>query len=139
MIEFVYNTLALIGFEHPLHPIATHVPMGMIIGGFIFRLASFKWKDLEKTAHYCFTMALIFAPVTVLLGIMDWQHRLFGKMSGLIIAKLILGGIVMLLLALELYLYRKGKNGNSTMIPLYALIFGVAIGLGFIGGQIVFG
>lgn len=139
MIEFVYSTLALVGFEHPLHPIATHIPMGMIIGGFLFRLASFKWNDLEKTAHNCFVMALIFSPITALLGLMDWQHRLFGKMSGLIIAKLILGGVVMLVLALELYLYRKGNKGNSVMIPVYAAAFLIAILIGFIGGQIVFG
>ncbi|MGD2029642.1 MAG: hypothetical protein PVG86_06850 [Desulfobacterales bacterium] len=40
MIEFIYLTLATIGYSHPLHPAMTHVPMGMIIGGFLFAIGS---------------------------------------------------------------------------------------------------
>ena len=38
MIESIYAALAKVGFTHPLHPILVHVPMGMIIGMFIFSL-----------------------------------------------------------------------------------------------------
>jgi len=50
MIDFIYQTLARIGFSHPLHPAITHIPMGMVIGGFLFAAASFVFKkdDLAK-------------------------------------------------------------------------------------------
>ena len=40
MIEFVYQTLANLGYSHPLHPILTHVVLGMVIGGFLFAAAA---------------------------------------------------------------------------------------------------
>jgi len=139
MIEFVYNTLAAIGYTHPLHPAATHIPMGMVLGGFLFALASFKWGELMKTAHHCQILALVFLPFTVILGIMDWQHRLAGTVSIYIIAKLICAGTLAILLALTMYLYRKRNPGPRVLMVFYTLCLFNGIGLGFIGGQLVYG
>ena len=38
MVESLYTFLAAVGFTHPLHPMLTHVPMGMIIGMVVFSL-----------------------------------------------------------------------------------------------------
>jgi uncharacterized membrane protein len=139
MIEFVYNTLAAIGYTHPLHPVATHIPMGMVLGGFLFALASFKWEELAKTAHHCSILALLILPITATLGIMDWQHQLAGIMSIYITAKLILAGTLAILLALTIYLYRKGSLGPKALMLMYTLCLFNGIGLGFIGGQLVYG
>lgn len=58
MIDFIYETLSGLGFDHPLHPIAVHIPMGMIVGGFLFGLLGLKMEQLTRTAHYCFSLAL---------------------------------------------------------------------------------
>jgi len=39
MIEFIYQTLTKFGYTHPLHPTLTHVPIGLVIGAFLFALA----------------------------------------------------------------------------------------------------
>jgi uncharacterized membrane protein len=47
MIDFIYSTLVVLGYTHPLHPAVVHIPMGMVLGGFLFRLFSLKcliWK-----------------------------------------------------------------------------------------------
>ncbi len=139
MLEFVYNALAAIGFQHPIHAPTTHIPMGMAIGGFIFSLVSFKKPELSKTAFYCIVLALIASPFVTILGLMDWQHRYLGSWTNLIIAKMILAVVFMLLLAITVYLYRKGNVSNKVMFVMYALCLACSTGLGFIGGQIIFG
>lgn len=139
MIEFVYNLLASAGFTHPLHPVMTHIPMGMVIGGFIFQAASFRWEALSKTAHHCIVLALLFVPLTALLGFMDWQHRYMGYVSGLIIVKMILALTLFILLSVSVYLYRRRNPGMGVMTLLYALNLLNAAGLGFLGGVLIFG
>ena len=139
MIEFIYKTLESIGFTHPLHPVATHIPMGMILGSFLFALGSLKWDELAKTAHHCSILALLFLPITATLGIMDWQHRYAGMISNFIIAKLILAGTIAVLLSVTVYLYRKRNPGPKALMVLYTLCLFNGIGLGFIGGSLAYG
>lgn len=139
MIEFVYSSLAAAGFTHPLHPVMTHIPMGMVIGAFLFQIASFKWDELSLTAHNCIILAYIFIPPTVIFGYMDWQHRYEGFLSRMIIVKMILALALFLLLSADLYLYRKGMTGKKETAALYTLNLIAAVGLGFFGGILVFG
>ena len=139
MIEFVYTTLAAVGYTHPLHPASTHIPMGMLLGGFIFRLASFKWEDLCKTANYCLVLALIFTPVSAVLGLMDWQHRLYGKMNNLILAKLFLTSCLLVVLAVTLYREYKKTVSPRGLTLAYAALFLLASGLGLVGGELAYG
>jgi len=139
MLDFIYTTLASIGFAHPLHPVVTHIPMGMIIGGIIFKFASLKWENLSSTAYHCYVLALIGAFPTIVLGIMDWQYRYNGVINGLIIAKLILAVIFTITLSITVYSEYKKITSHRVSFILYALCFIPAVGLGFIGGELIFG
>ena len=76
MFEFIYQVLAKIGYTHPIHPAITHVPVGLIIGGFIFIFVGrfLKQPVLAETARHCMILALIFVPAAMFLGYLDWQH-----------------------------------------------------------------
>ena len=139
MIDFIYTTLASLGYTHPLHPAVVHIPMGMVLGGFFFKLFSLKWHHLEKTAHHCFVLALLFIPIVALLGFMDWQHRMLGRWTNLIIAKFILAGILTTLLTLTVALPEKTTVSSRTMMLLYVLCLFTAMAIGFVGGQLVYG
>ncbi len=142
MIELLYQLLGNIGFTHPLHPAITHLPMGMVMGAFLFQATSIalKKKDLEKTAFYCITVALIFVFPTMLLGFMDWQVKFEAEWSHLILIKFILAGILTVLLTTSFLSGRKDGDGKRTKIMiLYALCLFTAIGLGFTGGEIQYG
>jgi uncharacterized membrane protein len=139
MIDFIYTTLASLGYTHPLHPAVVHIPMGMILGGFLFKLFSFKWPALEKTAYHCFMLALAFVPVVALLGIMDWQHRMLGYWSRLIIAKFILAGVLTGLLTLTAVLHHRGNASPRLIMLVYTLCLIAAMAIGFVGGQLVYG
>jgi uncharacterized membrane protein len=139
MIEFIYSTLAAAGFNHPLHPVVTHIPMGMVMGALMFQIASFKWDELSKTAHHCIVLALVFLPPTALFGYMDWQHRYTGFLSNIIIAKIILAVALLLFLSASVYFYRKGVLDKKVITAIYLLNLAAATGLGFLGGMLIFG
>jgi uncharacterized membrane protein len=141
MIESIYQILAKIGYTHPLHPPATHLPAGLIIGGFIFALIAliFNRKTLAQTARHCFSLALAMAVVTILLGYMDWQHRLSGVELFEIKMKLLLAGILLFLLLVAVVYAALSGTFGKTLVTIYALCLLTVIGLGYFGGELVYG
>ena len=140
MIDTLYATLEAVGFTHPLHPVVVHIPMGMVIGAVLFGLAGLVWKQesLEKTAHHCATLALIFIVPTLITGILDWQGKLGGEWETLIIVKIVLGLLLTGLLTGAVILRAKGGDEKKIML-LYLLCMACAGGLGFSGGELVYG
>lgn len=141
MIEFIYQTLAKFGYSHPLHPAMTHIPMGMIIGGFLFAVgsAAMKKEDLSIAAHYCYTMALIFVLPTMMLGYMDWQYKFEAEWNGLILTKIILALMLVGMLVITFFYGKNMKVDVKKKLILYGICFVIAMGLGFIGGELQYG
>ena len=141
MIESIYQILAKIGFTHPLHPPATHLPAGLIIGGFIFALIAwiFNRKAPAQTARHCFGLALVMAVVTILLGYMDWQHRLGGADLFEIKMKLVLAGVLLFLLLVAVVYAALSGTFTKILVVIYALCLLTVIGLGYYGGELVYG
>jgi len=141
MIESIYQTLAKIGFTHPLHPPATHLPVGLIIGAFVFALMAwiFNRSKLAQTARHCFILALVMAVPTILLGIMDWQYRFGGAYLFEIKMKLALAGILLLLLLVAVVYASLAGAFTKTVMAIYALCLLTVIGLGYFGGELVYG
>ena len=141
MIEFVYQTLAKFGYSHPLHPAMTHIPMGMIIGGFLFAVGSavMKKDDLAMAAHYCYTLALIFVLPTMILGYMDWQYKFDGEWNRLILTKIIMAVILTIMLVITFFYGKNVKVDIKQKLILYVICFTIALGIGFIGGELQYG
>lgn len=141
MIESIYQTLAKIGYTHPLHPPATHLPVGLIIGAFAFALLAwiFDRKNLAQTARHCLILAFIMAVPTILLGLMDWQYRFGGAYLFEIKMKLVLGGILLLLLLIAVVYDALAGAFTKTGLAIYALCLLTVIGLGYFGGELVYG
>ena len=140
MIESVYALLAKVGFTHPLHPALTHIPMGMVMGCFFFGFLAWyaKKSDFLKTCLHCSVLALIFIVPTIVAGIFDWQHRYGGRYETLIIIKMILAAVLTGLLGYSIALNRQGTETKKLFL-IYALCLACAVGLGFSGGQLVYG
>ena len=141
MIESIYQTLAKIGYTHPLHPPATHLPAGLIIGAFVFALMAwiFNRSNLAQTARHCFILALVMAVPTILFGLMDWQHRFGGAYLFEIKMKLVLSGILLLLLLVAVVYASLAGAFTKTVMAIYALCLLTVIGLGYFGGELVYG
>jgi uncharacterized membrane protein len=140
MVENLYSLLANIGYSHPLHPMLTHIPMGMIIGMVVFAFLGLIWKNknFDQTAYYCSVFALVAIPLVISAGILDWLHFQQGEWNSYIIAKMILAAILTILLIFSVILKRKGST-PSRMVLVYILCLACAAGLGYSGGQLVYG
>ena len=141
MIESIYQALAKIGYAHPLHPPATHLPVGLIIGAFTFALLAwiFNRKSLAQTGRHCLILALVMAVPTILLGFMDWQHRFGGAYLFEIKIKLVLAGILLLLLLVTVVYTALSGTFTKAVVALYGLCLVAVIGLGYFGGELVYG
>jgi uncharacterized membrane protein len=141
MIESIYQTLAKIGYTHPLHPPATHLPAGLVIGAFVFALIAwiFNRKSLAQTARHCMILSLVMAVPTVLLGLLDWQHRFGGAYLFEIKMKLVLAGILLFLLLVAVVYVALSGTFTKTVVAIYALCLLTVIGLGYFGGELVYG
>lgn len=141
MIDFLYETLQELGFVHPLHPAATHLPMGLVLGAFIFAATAFvlKKEELNKTAYHCSILALLTAIPAIFVGITDWQYRLDGSWTMPIQIKIPLSIVLLLLLG---SIYKVGKSPKKKpflMLVLYALSSLVVMNIGFFGGELIYG
>lgn len=140
MIASIYGLLESVGFTHPLHPALTHIPMGMVMGCFFFGIVAwyFKKQDLRKTALHSSILALIFIFPTIVAGVLDWQYFYGGIMQPLIIIKMVLAVVLTVLLAISIKM-NLGTASNKNLFIIYALCLACATGLGFSGGEMVYG
>lgn len=141
MINSLYQTLSKIGYTHPLHPPITHLPLGLIIGGFIFAVVAlvFNQKSFLQTARRCMVLALIALPPTVLIGLADWQQYYGGALLFPITMKMVLAAVLVVCLAIAVKLGLRKEYGPMRVIPVYALSLLAAIGIGYFGGELVYG
>jgi uncharacterized membrane protein len=142
MFDFIYQFLEKVGFTHPLHPAMTHIPVGMVIGGFLFALAAFlsKKQNLWATAHHCYILAALSVLPTVMLGVMDWQYKFRGEWSYLIILKIIMACVLTALLLVAIKFGKPGENkSNLVKLVIYAACLVAATSLGFLGGELQYG
>jgi uncharacterized membrane protein len=140
MVENLYSFLSTVGFTHPLHPMLTHVPMGMIIGMIVFATLGLLWQDknFDQTAFYCSVLALVAILPVIGAGILDWLHFQQAAWNVYIIVKMILGGILTVLLVFSVVLKRRGMPPGRMWL-LYLLCLACAGGLGYSGGELVYG
>lgn len=140
-MEFVYQTLVKLGYTHPLHPVLTHVVLGMVIGCFLFAALAKAVRNpgLSQTARHCSILALVMLLPTALLGLMDWQHFYSGGMLLPIKMKIMLAFLLLLLLILAHVFNRKQKIVSNGVFFLYTICLLAAVGLGYFGGELVYG
>ena len=141
MVDFIYQTLIKIGYTHPLHPTLTHVPIGLVMGSFFFAIAGliFKRTNLAQTARHCAVLALIAAVPTAILGILDWQHFYGDALLFPIKMKLVLAGVLLFFLFLAVIFGFLSETVSKIIIPMYVLCLLTAVGLGYFGGELVYG
>lgn len=140
MVESLYTLMASLGFTHPLHPMLTHIPMGMIIGMVTFSLFGLITGNgtLSQTAFHCSVFALLAVFPVMGAGILDWLQFQEGSWNNYIIAKMALAALLTVLLAVSVILKRKGAS-QGKMLLIYLLCLTCASGLGYAGGELVYG
>ncbi len=140
MVDAIYTFLQGLGFHHPLHPPLTHLPMGLVMACFVFSLLALILSQpaLLKSAYHCCLLAAVSLVPTAAAGLLDWLYRYGGSMDTWIIIKMVLAPTLLAVLLVSLWQYRKGASPGR-MLVLYGLASLCAAGLGFSGGELVYG
>ena len=114
--------------------------MGMVMGSFFFGIAALRWpaQNFSRSAFHCSILAILFVVPTALTGMLDWQHSFGGTLEPLIIIKMVLATLLTLTLLITVKMGQANKSAK-TMLILYVLCLCMAVGLGFSGGQLLYG
>jgi mono/diheme cytochrome c family protein len=141
MIDSLYNLVAKMGFTDPLHAPLTHMPIGLVIGAFLFFLVAvlFGRKNLLVTARHVSILAFLFVFPTILFGVFDWLHYFKGALIAPIKYKMVLASAVLVLLAVGIIIGSELKVRTAPMMVVYALAVVTVVGLGWFGGKLVYG
>jgi hypothetical protein len=122
-----------------LHPPAAHIPIGLVIGAFIFLLVALIFKRrFLTTAHQCIVLALIFLFPATFLGFTDWLHFYAGAWSFPIKMKIAMTGTLLIFLTAAVIMEIKKIGGLMSKFFVYFLCLVSVIGIGYFGGSLVF-
>jgi uncharacterized membrane protein len=141
-IDSFYNALNQLGFSDPVHATLVHMPMGLLVGAFIFVwLATFSisWKRLAVSAHHCIILAFLFLFPVICFGIADWRHFYAGAWITPIKMKMGLAAVLFTLSLAAVMLGFKGKENTKTTLALSTLSLVVVVLLGWYDARLVYG
>jgi mono/diheme cytochrome c family protein len=141
MIETIYHVLEKLGFGEPIHPPMDHMPEGLVVGAWVLLLASWLLRrpTLEVSARHCMVLSLIFLFPAVVSGYMDWQHFYSGAWIFAIKIKIALSVLFLVVLAASVIISFKAEGRYAIILTAYTLCFINVLGIGFYGGQLVYG
>jgi uncharacterized membrane protein len=141
MLESIYPSLNKLGYTHPLHPALTHLPIGLIMGGFIFCLLALVLKRyaLFQASRYCLILTLCALPFTLVAGFADWQQYYDGKWLVPITMKLIFAGLLLIMVGYAIRISFRQENAIGKTLFLYAIGTILVVALGYFGGDLVYG
>jgi uncharacterized membrane protein len=118
MIHSIYVLLKGLGYDHQIHPMVTHITVGLTIGTLVFGLVSliFRRVRLKLIAWHCAVLAFVSVVPTALFGYMDWREKFNGEWLTTIIIKMILAAVLFVCLFAGLMLGREHgaeKQGSA--------------------------
>ncbi|ABM60935.1 c-type cytochrome domain-containing protein [Halorhodospira halophila] len=140
-VDFFYNFLAGLGYTHPVHPIAVHVTIGLVVAALVFALLALspRYEKYAVTARHCVTLGFIMVFPTILLGFMDWLYYYGGGWTTTFKIKVTFGLILAVLLGIAALLPAKLTYRSPAVLASYLASFLVVVVLGYYGGELVHG
>ncbi len=140
MIESLYALFREMGYNHPLHAPTTHLPLGMMVGAFLFALLArlLGKPSLVPTSRHCTALAFISMFPTAALGVMDWLHFYGGAWLFPVRMKILLASTLAVVLLICLLLERRAHVMRKTLLVFLTLGVMTSAGLGYFGGELVF-
>ena len=141
-INDFYSMINHIGFSDPIHAALVHMPMGLLVGAFIFNLLaalSVSWKRLAVSSHHCMVLAFLFLFLVIPSGLMDWRHFYASAWLTPLKMKMGLATALFIITGTAVVLGFKGKENAKANLALSTLILLVVVLLGWYGARLVYG
>lgn len=138
-MEALYLLLEKLGYTHPIHAPMTHVPIGLVVGAFVFTLLGRKGKaPLLTSARHCTALALVSTLPTIVFGYADWQRYFAGAWLPQIERKMLLAALLAASLTASWVTLRSARPLRALCTLLVVLNVLLVGGLGYLGGELVF-
>jgi hypothetical protein len=141
-----YATVTRLMVTYHAHPISVHIPNGVLPVAVIFLVLSmlFQASGLESASFYNMIIVVLVMPKVIFSGYNDWQIRLGGNLTNLILTKMICGGTVFGL-GLLLVIWRwvnpmvalPGSSHRVMYLFVHLVVLGAAVTAGFLGGKLI--
>jgi predicted heme/steroid binding protein/uncharacterized membrane protein len=131
---------------HP-HPVSVHFPIALTLAsaGFLVCHLASGIVGLVDAAYYTLLAAAIMSPVAVLAGASSWWYNYQHKLTRTYKGKAILSIILFVLQAVTLIVWATNRNAAAEReaagwlyFALVVVMSGLVLGLGKLGGEIVF-
>ena len=137
----IYGKLQSFGFTHPLHPLFVHLPIGLTVGALLFLIAAAvtRRSPLCQTARHCLILAALTTPLAAVGGVMDWRHFYAGAWMWPFVVKMVLALLLVGALVAAAVRSCRHKDMPGKLLPIYLVCVVLIAGLGFIGGELVYG
>ncbi len=133
--------------KHKAHPIAVHIPNGLLPVIVLFLCLSFFFDAMgfDKASFYNLVVVALAMPAVLFSGYVDWQLKYDGAMTDVFKRKIAMGAIV-ILLSWVLVLWRlldadvvtAGHVSRYLFLGVHLAILGAAGYAGDLGGKLVF-
>lgn len=132
--------------KYHAHPIAVHIPNGLLPVSvlFIFAAVIFKCDPLAIAAKYNMLMVLLAMPLVIYSGFTDWKRRFGGNVTSLFLTKMVCAGVVSALsLVVVLWMFIKPEitQGGAALLWLFLLLnlvlLAAAAVAGYLGGKLI--
>ena len=129
------------------HPIAVHIPNGVLPLTFLFTLLAviFKSEGMATAAKYNMIFVCLSMPVVLVTGVIDWFNRFNAQLTYVFKIKIACAaGVTMLSLILAIWwtvqpdIYLGGDVNRGLFLLLNLIDLGIAALAGFYGGKLVF-
>ncbi len=140
-IDSFYGFLTDLGYTHPVHPIAVHITIGLVVAALVFALLALspRYEKYAVTARHCVTLGFITVFATIGLGLMDWIHFYGGVWTGTFTIKVWFGVALAVLLGIAAILPARLTYRSPVVLVSYLASFLVVVVLGYYGGELVHG
>ncbi|SCY07756.1 hypothetical protein [Desulfoluna spongiiphila] len=134
--------------QRQLHPIAVHIPNGMVPVAGLFMAAGclLEVQGLVFAAYVNLAVIFLSMPGVIATGIASWQHRYKGASTPLFRTKLICSvlvfagaGLILLVQTLWPVNVHRLTTSAKILAAAYLLLLAPTIRAGSLGGKLVFG
>jgi uncharacterized membrane protein len=144
MLTEIYQWLAAAGYEHPIHPAITHLPIGTVFAAWAFTTAGIitRRREMQQAGYYCTVLALIVLMPTMFLGLVDWAHYYADALIAPIRYKIILACVLAIGLLAVVLGHRWINNARRLAVFVSLLLsvnMAIVVVIGFFGGNLVYG
>lgn len=140
----IYAVFLDLAFRYHFHPIAVHVPNGVVPVSVLFVLlgALLGGHPLGAAAGYNTAFVSLFMPVVLWSGYLHWKHRFRGALTRLFLTKIVCGGCLQVLALVCTIWFLMDPDIALRPPPGYVVchlgMLGVGTVAGFLGGRLVF-